>query len=178
MGEWGDSNMDNRLEQVTNEGQNGIFQSIVEAVSGTMNLPACIWALDEQRQALRIKAAVGLPSRYVRDAFLALDETSVTGEAFNEEKVTIARDVLSDPRWKYKDQAREMGWKSALCVPIKVHEAIIGVISIYTFMIRDFSDLEKRLLMDYAAQIELTIEADRRKKPLTVCLRQVAKSSD
>ena len=170
--------MDNHLEQVTSEGQNGIFQFIVEAVSRTMNSPACIWVPDEQRQALRIKAAVGLPSRYVRDAILALDEESVTGEAFKTEEVTIARDILTDPRWKHKDQAREMGWKSALCVPIEVHEAVIGVISIYAFVIRDFSDLEKRLLMDYAAQIELTIEADRRKKPLTVCLRQVAKSSD
>ena len=43
--------------------QKAVFQSIVEAVSRTMNLPACIWVLDEEAQALRIGAAVGLKHR-------------------------------------------------------------------------------------------------------------------
>jgi len=158
--------MDNHLEIETGHGQNDSFQPIVESVSRTMNLPASVWVLDEQRQGLRIAAAVGLPLSYVREAFLALDEKSVTGEAYKTEQITVVRDILSDPRWKYKDQAREMGWKSALCVPIRVHGSVIGVISIYTFVVRDFSDLEKELLANYAAQVELTIEADRRRATL------------
>jgi len=158
--------MDNHSEQGTNQGQNSPYQPIVESVSRTMNLPASVWVLDEERQGLRIEAAVDLPADYVRDAFLALDEESVTGEAYKSGKATVARDVLSNSRWKYKDRAREMGWKSALCVPIQARGAIIGVISIYTFVARDFSDLEKGLLTNYAAQIELTIEADKREATL------------
>jgi GAF domain-containing protein len=154
--------MNNHLGQETNQGQNRAFQSIVESVSRTMNLPASVWVLDEERQGLRIEAAVDLPADFVRDAFLALDEESVTGEAYKSGKVTMVPDVLSDPRWKYRDNARDMGWRSALCVPIQVRDTIIGVISIYTFVARDFSDLEKGLLTNYATQIELTIDADRR----------------
>jgi GAF domain-containing protein len=154
--------MDNHSEQGINQGQGSPYQPVVESVSRITGLPASVWVLDEERQGLRIEAAVGLPADYVRDAFLALGEESVAGEAYRSGEVTIAYDVLSDPRWKYKDRAREMGWESVLCVPIQVRGAVIGVISIYAFEARDFSDLEKGLLTNYAAQIELTTEADRR----------------
>jgi len=146
--------------------QGVIFQPVVETVSRTMNLPVSVWVFDEQSQTLRIKAAVGLSARYVRKAFLSLSEPSVTGECFTSGKVVIVHNVLSDPRWKYTKEAKEAGWKSVFCVPIQSHGAVIGVINIYTFVERDFSDLEKKLLEDYAAQIGLALEADRRLKTL------------
>ncbi|MBN1873933.1 MAG: GAF domain-containing protein [Anaerolineae bacterium] len=142
------------------------LQSTVEAVTRTVNMPTCIWAPDELGQALKIVASVGLPSGYVSAATLPLDESSLTGEAFNQGRITIARDVVSDPRWKYKDDAKEMGWKSVLCVPIKSQELVIGVISIYAFMVREFSDLERQLLTDYADQIVRTINASKNTKTL------------
>lgn len=158
--------MDDNVEQMTGEGQKGVFQSIVEAISGTMNLPASVWVLDKPSQSLKIVASVGLPVSYTHSAFLTLDEESVTGETFKTGQVVTTHDILSDPRWKYKDIAREMGWKSSLCVPIKAHGDVIGVLSIYTFVIRDFTDTEKQLLTNYATQVELTLEADRRRKAL------------
>jgi len=158
--------MDNHLKQVTSKEQDSIFQPIVEAISRTMNLPVSVWVFDEQSQTLRIKAAVGLPIRYVRKAFLSLSEPSVTGECFTSGKVVIVHNVLSDPRWKYRKEAKAAGWKSVLCVPIQAHSVIIGVINIYTFVIRDFTDLEKQLLADYANQIGLALEAGRRLKAI------------
>ncbi len=158
--------MDTHLERATNKVSSGTFQPIIEAVSRTTNLPACIWVLDEPSQALKIAASVGLPSSYVREACLSLSEPSVTGEVFKSGNIMMVHDILADARWKYKDVAREMGWKSALCVPIEVRDAVIGVLSIYTFVIREFSDMEKQLLTDYATQIELTFEADRGRRTL------------
>jgi GAF domain-containing protein/anti-sigma regulatory factor (Ser/Thr protein kinase) len=157
--------MDGHLEQVRD--QDGTFQRIAEAVTRTMNLPVAVWILDEQRQWLRIRGAVGLRPEYVRDAFLALDEPSVTGEAFKEKKIAVSLDIPSDRRWKYKEEAQTMGWKSVLCVPIAVHGTVIGIISIYALVVRDFSDLEKQLLTDYAMQIGLSIEEDRRRETLS-----------
>jgi GAF domain-containing protein len=158
--------MSRQVKRVINKQQSELFQPIVEAVSRTLNLPVSIWVPDAQGQTLRIAASVGLPSSYVRKAFLALGEPSVTGEAFKGGKVVEVRDVLSDQHWKYKKQALEMGWKSVLCVPIKTQDAILGVISIYTFVTREFSDLEKQLLTDYATQIRLALDAHRRQKTL------------
>ncbi|MCX6032279.1 MAG: GAF domain-containing protein [Chloroflexi bacterium] len=158
--------MDDHPKQLDDKNQSGFFQPLVETVSRTMNLPASVWVLDKEKQALRIAASVGLPSSYVREATLFLSEESITGEAFRSGQVTIVRDIPSEPRWKYKDMGREMGWKSTLCVPIKARDIVTGVLSIYTFVVRDFSDLEKQLLTDYAAQIGLTLEADKRQHTL------------
>jgi len=136
--------------------QSRSFQSFVEAISRVMNLPTSIWIPTPDKTAMHIEAAVGLSKEYVKKAELKLDETSVTGEAFLTGTIVTVYDILSDDRWKYKDYAEEMGWKSALCVPIEVYGKIIGVISVYTFVNREFSEYEKRLLEDYATQIELT----------------------
>jgi GAF domain-containing protein len=132
------------------------YQSIVEAVSRTMNLPTSIWVPDEDGKALRIKAAVGLSKQYVKDARLDLEEESVTGEAYSKGKITSVYDIPTDPRWRYKEYADEMGWKSALCVPIKVYGKVFGVISVYAYVNREFSESEKHLLENYASQLELT----------------------
>lgn len=146
--------------------QTALFQSIVQSISQTMNLPASVWIPDEKGQALKIAASVGLPASYVREAFLQLSEPSVTGDSFKNGTVVTIRDVLSEPNWKYADEAREMGWKSALCVPIFLHEKVIGIISIYTFVMRDFPDEEKQLIAAFASQISLTLEAERGRKAL------------
>jgi GAF domain-containing protein/anti-sigma regulatory factor (Ser/Thr protein kinase) len=158
--------MDTFLGKVEDSEKDAGFQSIAEAVSRTMNLPVAVWMLDESGHALRIRAAVGLRPEYVQDAFLALDEPSVTGEAFRQKRIAISLDIPSDERWKYKEEAKAMGWKSVLCVPIEARDVIVGVISIYTFVVRDFSDLEKQLLSSYATQIGLALEADKRRRTL------------
>jgi len=150
----------NQWEPPVDNEQIAVFQAIAEAINRATNLPTSIWVLDKRRQALRIAASIGLPASYARQAFLSLDEPSVTGEAFKTGEVAMAHDILSDPRWKYKQEAQEMGWKAALCVPFKVRGAVMGVISIYTFVRREFTELERHLLSDYAAQIGLTFEAE------------------
>jgi GAF domain-containing protein len=143
-----------------------IFYSIVQAIGRVVNLPVSIWIPDEKSQTLTIKASIGLPIAYVHKAYLRLSESSVTGDAFKSGKVIEVHSILSDPRWKYKKDAQEMGWNSVLCVPIKVRKSVVGVISIYSFVARNFSEMEKRLLFDYASQLELSIEAERMKETL------------
>lgn len=143
-----------------------IYQSIVDAVHRTTRMPVSLWALDGSGRCLVIKAAVGLPASYVREAILALDEPSLTGEAFLEGKVMSARDVSTDPRWKYRNQAVEMGWKSVLCAPVRVHNTVVAVLSVYAYHDQAFSELEEHLLSDYAGQIGLALEAERRRKTM------------
>ena len=144
-----------------------LYQKIVDSISATLNMPTSVWAPDAGQKNLKIAAAVGLPARYIAEATLPMDGTSVTVEAFLTGEVTSTRDILHDERWQYKDTAREMGWKSALCVPVKTQGRPIAAISIYAFVNRDFSDLEKRLLSDYAEQIESRLESEQRRNTLT-----------
>ncbi len=164
------------------ESQKDIYRSLVESINSAVNLPVSIWIPNDEQKALFIKASVGLPSAYVGKARLDLSEVSVTGEAFSTGKIIEVSDVLADRRWKYRKDAQEMGWKSVLCVPVKVRGKVIGVTSIYSFVKRSFSEMEKRSISDYAAHLELGFEAERMRHSLDRLLtlgqkveRQIAK---
>ncbi len=143
-----------------------IFQTMVESINRVLNLPISVWVPDETAHTLRIKAAIGLPKSYIETAFLGFDTPTVTGQAFQTGKMVIVHDILTDPLWKYKDFAKEQGWRSALILPIKVGDTVIGVVCIYSFVVKEFTELERQLLSSYSAQVGLTLEAEKRRKTL------------
>ena len=149
-------NGDSRLDQER------LFQSIADTITATLNLPTCIWVLDEKAQTLKIAGAVGLRPAYVKRAALKLDEPSVTGVVLQTGHSLAVRDVLEDERWKYRKEAEKRGWKSVLCVPIKVADRALGVVSIYTIVEREFNPSEQELLERYAALIGTSLENARR----------------
>ena len=133
------------------------FQPVLETINLTLKLPACIWLVDEPGQALRIIAATKeLLSDYISKAVLRLDEPSVASKVVAERKTIIVPDIASDKRWKYKREAARMGLKSAILVPLRVKEKIVGVLDVYAHEARDFSDSEKALIESFAAQVAVT----------------------
>ena len=142
-----------------------IFQSIANTIHHVTSLPVSIWAPDKNKTKLKIVAAVGLPENYVQTASLDLKKPSVTGDAYKTKKIQVARDISTDPRWVYKEQARNMNWKSAICVPIEVDSVSIGTISVYAYTERSISDL-RYILPDFAKQIALTLEVSKQKEVL------------
>ncbi len=142
-----------------------VFQSIANKIHHVTSLPVSIWVPDKSKTALKIVAAVGLPANYVQTASLDLKKPSVTGDAYKTKKIQVAKNISTDPRWYYKEQAQEMNWKSAICVPIEVDGLSIGVISVYAFTERSISDL-RHILPDFAKQIALTLEVSKQKEVL------------
>ena len=132
------------------------FQPVVETISLTLGLPACIWLADETGDVLRITAATGLSDDYIRNAFLRLDESIVAADVFAEDRTIVVPEIAADDHWKYKDEAAAMGLKSAISVPLRVKKKIVGVLDVYTREIRDFSNFEKELIESYAAQVAVT----------------------
>ena len=147
---------DSRLEQKE------LFQSIANTITATLNLPTCIWVLDEKAQALRIAGAMGLRPAYAKRAILKLDEPSVTGVVLQTGQTLAVRNILEDERWKYRKEAENRGWKSVLCVPIKVADRTLGVVSIYTIVEREFNPSEQELLERYATLIGTSLENAKR----------------
>ncbi len=133
------------------------FQPVVETISLTLRMPACIWLADETGEALWIAAATEeLSDDYIRKAVLRLDEPSVASEVVAERKTVVVTDIASDDRWKYKPEAADMGLKSAMVVPLQVKNKIVGVLDVYADEVRDFSDSEKALIEGFATQIAIT----------------------
>jgi GAF domain-containing protein len=141
------------------DNENNVFQSIANTIHHITGLPVSIWAPDENKTVLRIVAAVGLPENYVQTASLDIKKPSVTGDAFKKKKIQIAMDISSDSRWQYKKQAKEMSWKSAICVPFEANGIVMGVVSVYAYTERTISELV-HIIPVFAKQVSLTLEAD------------------
>ena len=157
--------MSKNLNNTTSINEFDFFQSITNTIHQVTSLPVSIWAPDKSGKSLVIVAAVGLPANYIQTASLDLTKPSVTGDAFTQKKIQITKDILSDPRWYYKEQAQEMSWKSAICVPIEADQKAIGVISVYTYREGSIADLGY-ILPAFAKQIGFTVEADKQNEVL------------
>lgn len=157
--------MARRSFNLTSGNQSDIFNYIVSAIHRVTSLPVSIWIPESNGKRLKIAAAIGLPETYVQTAFLDLSKPSVTGDAYKSNKIQKAMDIGSDHRWKYKEQAREMNWKSAICVPIEAEGTVVGVIGVYAYTQRSITELTN-ILPDFAEQIALTLEAAKQKEVL------------
>ncbi|RPJ27945.1 MAG: GAF domain-containing protein, partial [Chloroflexi bacterium] len=157
--------MSSRSTKLTSGNRTEIFEYIANAIHRVTSLPVSIWAPEKGGKGLMIVTAVGLPESYIKTAFLDLKKPSVTGEAFLNNKIRQVMDISSDRRWKYKEQAREMNWKSAICVPIEADDVVIGVISVYAYTRRSIPELVN-ILPDFAEQIAITLEVARQKEVL------------
>ena len=158
------------LAQSSDKELKGVFQSVVEATHNITALPVSIWAPDKTGETLRIAASVGLPAGYIRKAFILLDESSVTGDAYKNQRPEVVSEISKEIRWKYKDDAKKFSWKSAVCVPIITDGVTVGVISAYAYTDRRLQEIRDSLL-EYANQVAINIIAIRRRKILEKLLQ-------
>lgn len=149
--------MSTRKKKTTADEQKNVFQPIVESIYHFTGLPVSVWTPNKKGETLRIVAYVGLPENYAKTVYLALDQPSVGGDALKYKKVQKVMDINTDSRWKYKKQAKDMNWKSAICVPIVVDNIAIGVIDVYAYTKHSLLDVAQ-ILPDFAKQISLTLE--------------------
>ncbi|KFX69729.1 phospholipase [Pseudomonas taeanensis MS-3] len=92
------------------------------------------------------------------EGFLALGVTwgaSAEGTAFIhklEDPLTngqpmVMRDILNDPEAPLREEARERGYASAIVLPLRVEDALIGMLSIMSAEAEAFDDKEVELLL-------------------------------
>ncbi len=137
----------------TGPGEKRFLQPLVGTIGSILELPVGIWLLDEVKQALRLVASEGLPGDYMRTAALPLDEISVGSEVFKTGRPIVVKDIASDARWAFKEEASAVGLESAMVVPLRVKNTVVGVMDVYAYEARDFSDSQQALAQGLAAQV-------------------------
>ena len=131
---------------------------------------AAIRLLNEETGELEIKAVCNLSERYLRKGPVQLGGNKIDTAAFAGESVQIA-DVPTDPRVRYRHDARREGLASGLCVPLAHGGKAVGVIRVYTAEPHVFDESEESLVRSIAAQsagaiinarlVETRLEAER-----------------
>jgi GAF domain-containing protein len=117
-----------------------ILHSIVENVAKAMDAKGCsLLLLTPDRKELMRIAAYGLSDWYARIG-PALADKSMSESL--EGKVVAVLDAATDERVQFRKQVKQEGIASILSVPVKLREAVIGVMRVYSSEPRQFMDID------------------------------------
>lgn len=146
----------------TTIGRDNILQMIVNSAVGTMKgkAAALFLATDETKKLYTVMAQAGLSKGYKHmlagsDALLAVERGAIEKEGF-----IFYRDVTKDERVQNREAKVKEGIASILVVPVRAMNQTIGILSLYTAEIRDFSHQEIEFLTMLAEQGGMAIERD------------------
>lgn len=137
-----------------------ILKLIVMVTAQVTGVDICsLWLMDEEKEPreLRLKATQTIDPEYLKDRVLTINE-GVVGHVASSREALLVKDVLSEPRFKEKEMAKNMGLKSLASVPLKVRdEKVIGVLNCFTSEPHDFTETEVNLIKAVANQAAVAI---------------------
>jgi signal transduction protein with GAF and PtsI domain len=115
-----------------------VIHSIVESVTKAMSAKGCsLMLLTPDKKILLHTAAYGLSDWFVRKGPVVVDQSMTYTLEGNPLAV---QDATKDDRVQYQKQMMEEGIVSALNVPVKLREDVIGVMRVYTSQRYQFTD--------------------------------------
>ncbi|MBS1721722.1 MAG: GAF domain-containing protein [Armatimonadetes bacterium] len=113
--------------------------------------------LDETGGNLILRAAFSIHRAYPRRPVIKLGE-SIAGKVIQRQVPIIVEDVQTEEDFIGHDLAVEQGLRSMICVPLKLYQRAVGVMSCYTGEVRQFPPDEVGTLETLAKQAAVAIE--------------------
>src|SRR2546423_3020490 len=130
-----------------------------------------LYLLDRNESLLRLVATNGLNRGGIGRATLRLGE-GIVGWVANARVPLAARDVRTEPRWKWVPEVDEKRFVSMLSVPVVMHDEVIGVMNVQTVEPRDFGREQIDFLQTIANQVAGIIEKGRLQREAERKLRE------
>jgi bifunctional protein TilS/HprT len=130
------------------------LKTIVRSIAVAMKARVSILTLDPENKRLVHRSTWGLPHAYLHKGLLSPDAS--LGELYTEAPVVIT-DVSRDRRLQYPEQAIEAGIRSVVGVPIKMGEASLGSLRVYTKEPYEFNNQDIKFLRTMAELSGITL---------------------
>jgi GAF domain-containing protein len=119
---------------------NQILQTLTADVAKAIGVKAAtIRLMDDARVTLKLAASYGLSEKYLNKGPISAEKS--IAEALKGKPIVV-KDASKDSGVQYRDEKKEEGIVSILCVPIKSHEEVFGVLRLYSETERDFTEDE------------------------------------
>ncbi|HEY7624871.1 MAG TPA: GAF domain-containing protein [Candidatus Limnocylindria bacterium] len=132
-----------------------------------------LYLLERADGVLRLVATNGLNRGGIGRATLRVGE-GIVGWVASARVPLAARDVRTEPRWKWVPEVDEKRFTSMLSVPVVARDEVIGVMNVQTVEPRDFGREEIDFLQTIANQIAGIIEKGRLQRESDRKLREVS----
>jgi len=142
--------------------QDEIFPMILQSAAKLLDCQASTFRLlDPETKMLRVAADYNLlDEEFKGRGDIALGEGCMGRVALEGQPMTV-EDVETDPFYHHKEKALRAGIRSIAIVPVRVHGAVTGVLSVYDRKRRRFSDEEVSSLTEFANLASLALEKTR-----------------
>jgi GAF domain-containing protein len=105
---------------------------------------ATLRLLDESGENLELVASCGLSREYLEKGPVSAHKS--IGQAIKNAKPVIILNAATDRRVQYRTMNKEEGIVTILAVPIKTKERVIGVLRLYTQVLRHFTPEEIKMV--------------------------------
>lgn len=136
-----------------------VLNRAVQLVTEAMGVKAAsIRLLDKDNDDLVTRAVYNLSSEYLSKGPVLLSKAEIDRIALSPQGYEYVRDMASDPRVIYPDEAAREGIASVLSVGMRYKGKPIGVLRIYTAEEQEFSQLQIDLMKAIASQTAAAIE--------------------
>ncbi|MBC8109352.1 MAG: SpoIIE family protein phosphatase, partial [Anaerolineae bacterium] len=136
-----------------------VLNRAVQLVTEAMGVKAAsIRLLDKDNDDLVTRAVYNLSSEYLNKGPVLLSKAEIDRIALSAQGFEYVRNMASDPRVIYPDEAAREGIASVLSVGMRYKGKPIGVLRIYTAQEHEFSTLQIDLMKAIAAQTAAAIE--------------------
>jgi signal transduction histidine kinase len=138
------------LDAILSVALEDILELVGEVVGG-------ILLLDEKTGKLYYRVQRGLTAKYVDDVNSPVG-SSLAGHAARSGEPLLVEDIILDPRVAHKDLMEAQGIKSAIGIPLKARDKVVGVINIFSHLVRRFSTEDVSLLSSIGDYLGTAIE--------------------
>ncbi|MFA6365511.1 MAG: PAS domain S-box protein [Candidatus Paceibacterota bacterium] len=143
---------------------NKVCQIVVEI--GGYRLAWIGFAENNKEKSIHSVAHVGFELGYIESLKLTWADTvrgrGPTGTAIRTGKVSIARDIATDPLMEpWREDALKRGYRSSIALPLTIHNDTLGVFTIYSGELDAFIPEEVEILKELANELAFGIVAAR-----------------
>jgi len=136
-----------------------VLQRVVEEVASAIQCKACtLRLLDRSGKFLLASASTGLSMGYLRKGQVELTKSRIDAEVLSSSTPLCIKHIAEDNRFQYPEAAKAEGIVSIAVAPLLVDRKPVGVLRIYTDVMREFTDEEKDFLMAVAHIAAISIE--------------------
>lgn len=111
--------------------------------------------LDEDERTLKLMASYGLSDQYLKKGPVSAEKS--IAEAL-EGKPVVVKNATIDSGVQYRNEKKDEGIVSILCVPIKTRDKVVGVLRLYSSEERVFTEDEIMFATALAQQGGLAIQ--------------------
>ncbi len=120
-----------------------VLQSLLLESVRELNVRAgSIRLLGPRKKTLHLAGACGLSEAYLKKGEVELERSPIDQKVVKEGRPVAIMDVAQETGFQYAEEARREGIRSVLVVPLRLRDAMVGVMRLYSGQVRRFAPEE------------------------------------